>query len=93
MLCWYCGEPANTRDHIVPRSKRGGTKPNNLRPACNLCNQCKSDSSVEEFRQELRDRYARFDSKPTWWRVVRRLRPWNFVFYGERVSVEECNVG
>lgn len=39
--CAYCGAPATTRDHILPRSR--GSIPygmaRNLRPACEPCNQ------------------------------------------------------
>ena len=42
--CAYCGEPAHTRDHILPRSRGsmakipGTRQVRNLRPSCQPCN-------------------------------------------------------
>lgn len=46
--CHYCGGPAGTRDHIVPRSalRRAGlinSQVPNVVPACERCNQLKAD--------------------------------------------------
>jgi hypothetical protein len=40
-VCHYCGAPATTRDHIVPSSLGGFTRPFNLVPACQPCNTAK----------------------------------------------------
>ncbi len=42
-LCWICGEPMETIDHVKPLSKGGGHWPCNLRPACVPCNTRKKD--------------------------------------------------
>ena len=35
--CQYCGEPADTVDHVVPRSQGGGDEPSNLVACCRRC--------------------------------------------------------
>lgn len=37
-LCHYCPATATTRDHIIPKSLGGATRPWNLVPACRTCN-------------------------------------------------------
>lgn len=37
-VCWICGGPASTVDHVMPRSKGGDDSDGNLRPACHSCN-------------------------------------------------------
>lgn len=42
--CHYCGEPAKTRDHIVPKSRAIVCGAHgNIVPACGPCNNKKSD--------------------------------------------------
>ena len=36
--CAYCGDEANTVDHVIPMSKGGTDDPNNLVAACSNCN-------------------------------------------------------
>ena len=52
-LCTYCGEPADTIDHIVPIIKGGDSSRENLTPACRPCNRKKSSMSVEAFLKIL----------------------------------------
>lgn len=52
-LCTYCGEPADTIDHIVPIIKGGDSSRENLTPACRSCNRKKSSMSVEAFLKIL----------------------------------------
>src|SRR5699024_9361575 len=47
--CFYCGDVANTIDHIVPKSKGGLTSFSNCIPACHQCNQIKDNMDVENF--------------------------------------------
>lgn len=61
--CVYCGDPAQTLDHIVPRSKGGPDSPDNLVPACQRCNSAKSALSLEEWAARLRQDLARVDRK------------------------------
>lgn len=51
--CAYCGKKApNTIDHIVAlKHKVFGTEPCNVVPACERCNQKKSDMDVWEFME------------------------------------------
>jgi 5-methylcytosine-specific restriction endonuclease McrA len=39
--CRYCGAPATTVDHVVPRSRGGSDDPTNLVAACARCNRAK----------------------------------------------------
>jgi len=47
--CWYCGAPAKTKDHVIPRSK-GGRGAGNKVWACLRCNQEKSNLLLEDYR-------------------------------------------
>lgn len=47
--CVYCGAPATTVDHVVPRSVGGEDTDENLVAACVGCNKAKGDSSLAEF--------------------------------------------
>jgi hypothetical protein len=46
--CAYCGELADTLDHVKPRHKGGATVTTNLVPACRPCNRRKGS---EEWQQ------------------------------------------
>ena len=46
--CAYCGESADTLDHVRPRHKGGATVTTNLVPACRICNRRKGS---EEWRE------------------------------------------
>lgn len=52
--CAYCGRPASTRDHIVPRSRGGPTSWLNLVAACEPCNSFKRDRTPEQAGLRLR---------------------------------------
>lgn len=41
--CHYCGTPADTVDHLIPKSQGGTDDPTNLVPACRPCNSAKRD--------------------------------------------------
>ena len=47
-LCGYCGEPANTIDHVVPRCRGGRDEWKNTVACCWECNQKKGASSLEQ---------------------------------------------
>ena len=55
--CQYCGarKAAHelTLDHITPRSRRGGSAPENLATACVSCNTRKGSRTPEEARMPL----------------------------------------
>jgi 5-methylcytosine-specific restriction endonuclease McrA len=44
--CCYCGEHAQSLDHVLPKARGGLTVPENLVPACLGCNRRKGHSEV-----------------------------------------------
>ncbi|MFT4217291.1 MAG: HNH endonuclease [Micropruina sp.] len=52
--CAYCGRPASTRDHVIPRSRGGPTSWLNLVAACAECNGVKRDRTPEQAGMRLR---------------------------------------
>jgi len=73
-LCWYCGRPAVSLDHVqplnAPRELRGQFKAigierysrhdtANLVPACFECNNAKDSLTVPEWRDALAQRHGR----------------------------------
>ena len=64
--CAYCGQRADTIDHVLPRSRGGGDTWINLVAACQACNGLKGDRTPREagmalirdaFEPKQRDRY------------------------------------
>lgn len=53
--CTYCSSPAQTIDHIVPRSQGGTNDRGNLAPSCHRCNRRKGRLEVREFLKRLRE--------------------------------------
>jgi hypothetical protein len=47
--CAYCADPADTLDHVLPRSRGGLTVAGNLIPACRRCNGAKSSADWREW--------------------------------------------
>ena len=53
-LCAYCGQPADTLDHVTPRINGGLTIKKNLISCCRQCNGSKSDRPFQLwFRQQI----------------------------------------
>lgn len=55
-ICQYCGPDgprATTIDHVIPRSRGGGSNPGNLVACCFRCNQKKADRTPEEAGMPL----------------------------------------
>ena len=53
-ICRYCGKPGTDRrklelDHVIPESKGGPTRPDNIVAACPRCNKKKDDQDVKVF--------------------------------------------
>lgn len=46
--CQYCGQEANTVDHIIPRKHGGDDDPQNLVACCNKCNMAKGGRFFDE---------------------------------------------
>jgi 5-methylcytosine-specific restriction endonuclease McrA len=47
--CFYCGSPADTADHVVPVSRGGADRYDNVLPACRECNTAKGTRELLEF--------------------------------------------
>jgi len=47
--CGYCGAPATSLDHIVPRFRSGSSNRNNLLPSCQKCNSTKGSTKMEDW--------------------------------------------
>jgi 5-methylcytosine-specific restriction endonuclease McrA len=52
--CAYCGKHASTIDHVVPRSRGGRHRWENVVAACPKCNHRKGDQLLSELGWELR---------------------------------------
>ncbi len=52
--CVYCGRPAATIDHVVPRSRGGAHEWENVVSACSRCNHVKADRVIAELGWRLR---------------------------------------
>jgi hypothetical protein len=48
-ICYWCGQPGDTMDHIVPWSKGGRTTMDNCICACSECNGQRGDMPPEQF--------------------------------------------
>lgn len=61
--CWFCGVKPDpgmlTVDHAKPRSRGGGNWDDNLLPACDYCNNLKSNLLISEFRKLVKVRVIR----------------------------------
>jgi 5-methylcytosine-specific restriction endonuclease McrA len=65
--CAYCGDPATSLDHIVPRFKSGSSNRNNLIPACRRCNSNKASNTVEAwYRQQDFFNQVRMEKIEAW---------------------------
>lgn len=51
--CGYCGSEADSVDHIIPLSRGGPDKLDNLVAACRSCNTSKGDRTPEEAGMNL----------------------------------------
>lgn len=54
--CGYCGKPATTIDHVVPRSRGGAHNWENCVACCTSCNHRKADRLLSELGWTLRTR-------------------------------------
>jgi len=53
--CSYCGKTAKTIDHIMPLSKGGAHRWDNLTPACKSCNSSKGNKKLMHFLARRRE--------------------------------------
>ena len=49
-ICVYCGAPATTADHVVPKSRGGPDDPSNLVASCTPCNESKNSHPTPRGR-------------------------------------------
>ena len=47
--CGYCGNPATSLDHIIPKYRSGPSNCTNLLPCCRSCNHHKASAKMEEW--------------------------------------------
>jgi len=52
--CIYCGNPSESIDHVLPRSRGGLSLTENCVPACLLCNGDKSDADAFDWYRRQR---------------------------------------
>jgi len=52
--CAYCGAPATSLDHVVPKSRGGAHAWENVVAACGRCNHLKADRAVSDLGWRLR---------------------------------------
>lgn len=84
--CFYCGCKLDFDnfhlDHFIPKSSNG-SRENNLVPSCPECNLCKSNLSLEEFRDKLsKEIWGSFYGKLI--RKYYRVKPQKVEFYFEK---------
>ena len=63
--CGYCAGPADTIDHVLPRSRGGGDTWENLVACCLRCNNIKGDRMLAEMGWQLRFT-PRMPHEPAW---------------------------
>jgi 5-methylcytosine-specific restriction endonuclease McrA len=63
--CVYCGAPATSVDHVVPRSRGGLHTWENVVSACRRCNHIKGDRQIGELGWRLR-KQPTLPSGPAW---------------------------
>lgn len=81
--CGYCGAPATSLDHIVPKFKSGSSNWYNLIPACRRCNCNKASSPMEEwYRAQDFFEETRFEAIIAW------TENRNIVFLGDDLESE-----
>lgn len=91
--CHYCGDPATTVDHIVPRSAGGPSRRWNLAGACRDCNSfkgalravCPCHGCIEAER--IFEGY----SKPSNIKVPKSARPQPLSWQERWSAVPKCN--
>ena len=90
--CAYCGKKIEfddmTIDHIVPQSKGGKDTVENTVPSCQLCNNQKSDRTVEEFRDFIANLTEALDENKQYRLAIRYkkvvpVKPNGVTFYYE----------
>ena len=71
--CQYCSRPAESIDHVVPRSRGGAHSWGNVVAACRRCNSQKRDRLLDETTMRLRAE-PREPDRLSWVRVAASSR-------------------
>lgn len=54
LYCWYCNclltEETSSLDHVIPLSRGGSDRPQNVVPSCKRCNSAKGNKTIPEWR-------------------------------------------
>ncbi len=66
--CVYCSAPAASIDHVVPRSRGGEHRWENVVSACHKCNHLKADKTLKEIGWRLRN--APREPQGAAWRIL-----------------------
>ena len=72
--CQYCGAPADSLDHVVPRSRGGEHSWENVVAACSRCNTSKRDRLLHETSMRLAHA-PRAPKLTTWFLLADRAVP------------------
>lgn len=67
-ICQYCGKTGNTIDHVIPRSRGGLHRWENVVLACTKCNATKGDQFLPDLGWELLSKP--FAPQGTFWLLV-----------------------
>jgi 5-methylcytosine-specific restriction endonuclease McrA len=78
--CQYCGAPADSIDHVVPRSRGGEHVWENVVAACSRCNATKRDRLLHETTMRLL-RVPRPPLATTWFLLGDRAMPSSWAPY------------
>jgi 5-methylcytosine-specific restriction endonuclease McrA len=78
--CQYCGAPADSIDHVVPRSRGGEHCWENVVAACSRCNAGKRDRLLHETSMRLQ-RAPRPPAAMTWFLLADRALPSSWAPY------------
>lgn len=70
--CAYCGNKADTIDHVVPRSRGGEHTWENCVACCSTCNHRKADKLLSELGWDLR--LAPLPPKGQHWRLLSTIK-------------------
>ena len=52
-ICQYCGQEANTVDHVIPRRLNGNDSDDNLVASCKRCNYAKGGRFFDSARTQI----------------------------------------